>query len=58
MTLTDKQKKDIETLFWRGLRSDEVVVDNRDATIGNELGLSEGQVCTHLQKMLRFKYNK
>lgn len=47
MPLTKQQKQQILNLFYRSeLREGEQIIDNRDKTIANELGLKKPQV-TH-----------
>ncbi len=58
-TLTDKNKKDILSLFYRTeLYFGEKIVDNRDTTIANELGLKTTTVSNYISNHLDFKFTE
>lgn len=56
--LTEQNKHDILKLFYREPYFEEVIVDNGDATIAKELGLSHSSVILFLSDYLNKKYSK
>jgi len=51
-TLTDKNKKDIKRLFYRGLRKGETIVDNTPLFISKELNIPIRSVKYFISKKL------
>jgi len=55
-TYTEEERIKVLSLFYRGKREGEVVVDNRDSTISKELGIKQHIVSTIISNDLNKKF--